>query len=122
MQDAVDTRSGTGIRLSYDGRTHVVRNAAATWEIRLELEQLGAGEIIGVGSIATALDAPHDGMVAEVIASGRVDRQGTVRLLLTPIARGALATVSVVLHLVAGRGDGLDPIADAVVSVEGLPG
>ena len=87
----------------------------------MRAEQLGAGEIIGVGSIATALDAPHDGVVAAVIASGRVDRQGTARLLLTPIAHGALATVGVVLRLIAGRGDGQDPIADAVVSVEGLP-
>lgn len=121
MEDAVETHSGSGLRLSYDGKMHVVRNAAATWEMRLEIEQLGAGEIIGVGSIATALDAPHDGMVAEVIASGRVNRQGTARLLLTPIARGALTTVTVVLHLLAGRPDGQDPIVDAVVSVEGLP-
>jgi hypothetical protein len=121
MQDAVEIQSATAVRLSYDGRTHVVRNAAATWEIRLELEQLGAGEIIGVGSIATALDAPHDGIVAAVIASGRVDREGTARVRLTPIAAGSLATVAVVLRLAAANGDSQDPIVEAVVSVEGLP-
>jgi hypothetical protein len=120
MQDAVENHTRTAVRLSYDGRTHVVRNAAATWEMRLELEQLGAGEIIGVGSIATALDAPHDGLVAEVIVGGRVDHEGTARLHLTPIAAGSTATVTVVLRLAEGHGD-RDPVVDAVVSVEGLP-
>jgi hypothetical protein len=121
MQNAVDRHAGAGVRLSYDGRTHVARNSAGTWEIRLELEQLEVGEIIGVGSIATALDAPHDGLVAEVIASGRVDREGRVRLHLTPIAVGSTAAVFMVLRLAPGHGDGRDPIADAVISVEGLP-
>jgi hypothetical protein len=121
MHDAAATPASTGIRLSYDGRTHVLGNEAGTWEIRLELEQLGAGEIVGVGSVATALDAPHDGLVAEVILSGRVDRQGTARVVLTPLAPGALTTVSLVLRLADGRIDVQDPIVSAVLEVRGLP-
>ncbi len=121
MHDGAGMVAGSGIRMSYDGRTHVLGNEAESWEIRLELEQLGAGEIIGVGSVATARDAPHDVPVTEVILSGRVDRQGTACVVLTPLVPGALAVVTLVLRLVGGRMDVHDPIVSAVLEVRGLP-
>lgn len=45
------------------------------WELRLELRQLAAGEIVGVGSVTTALDAPHDGVTSSVRFAPLVDEQ-----------------------------------------------
>ena len=109
------------VRLGYDGHVHVLGNADGTWRLRLELEQLGAGEMVGIGSVWSALNAPHDGLTADVILSGRVDARGIARIVLTPIAAESLATVSLVVQLFDGRSDVQDPIISSVLEVHGLP-
>lgn len=121
MPETAELPTGARVRLVHDGRTHEIGNAAGSWSMRLELEQLGAGELIGIGSVATALDAPHDGVVAEVIVSGRVDGEGMARLVLTPLASGSLVTVTLVARVRGGRADAQDPVLDAVLEVHGLP-
>jgi hypothetical protein len=118
---ASNLAAATGVRVAYDGRVHRLRNDARTWDILLELEQLGAGEIVGIGSLTTALDAPHDGVTAQVIVSGRVRADGTGVIGLTPLAPGGGATITLTVRL-AARVDGQEPTIAEVLGVEGLPG
>ena len=121
MEQAAGGSADREIHLSYDGRTHVLANAASTWEIRLELEQLGAGEVVGIGSVATALDAPHDGVNAEVILSGRIDPHGVASIVLTPLAASSRPPITLIVRVLSGRLEGHDPIITHVLEVRGLP-
>ncbi len=120
MAEAGNNHTRPSVRLGYDGHVHVLGNLDGTWRVRLELEQLGAGEVVGVGSVWRALDAPQDGLTANVILSGRVD-DGIARIALTPIASGGPARVTLVVRLFDGRSDVQDPIISSVLEVHGLP-
>ncbi len=120
MELIVRDFTGIGVQLRYDGRVHTLRNAAGTWDLRLELEQLGAGEVVGIGDVTTALDAPHDGMTARVIASGRIRPDGTGHLGLTPLAAGGRPTIELTVRF-APRADGQEPVIAEVTAIAGLP-
>lgn len=116
----VDHCAGTGVSLRYDGHLHTIRNAAGTWDLRLELEQLGAGEIVGVGTVTTPLDAPHDGVTARLIASGRIGPDRTGVLELTPLGTGGHSVIVLSVRF-APRIDEQEPVISEVVAIEGLP-
>jgi hypothetical protein len=77
--------------------------------------------VVGVGSVWSALDAPHDGLTANVILSGHVHEHGIATIELTPIASGGPAPVALVVRLFDGRSDVQDPIISSVLEVHGLP-
>jgi len=116
----VDKCAETGVSLRYDGHLHTIRNAAGTWDLRLELEQLAAGEIVGVGSVTTPLDAPHDGVTARLIASGRVGTDGTGVIELTPLAAAARNVIVLAVRF-APRIDEQEPVVSEVLAIQGLP-
>jgi hypothetical protein len=116
----VDNCAETGVSLRYDGHLHTIRNAAGTWDLRLELEQLGAGEVVGVGSVTTSLDAPHDGVTARLIASGRIGSDRTGLLELTPLAAGGQSVIVLSVRF-APLIDEQEPVVSEVLAVRGLP-
>ena len=116
MVFTVENCAGIGIRLRYDGHLHTIRDAAGTWDLRLELEQLGAGEIVGVGSVT----APHDGVTAHLIASGRIGPDRTGRIELTPLAGGGRAAIVLSVRF-APRIDEQEPVVSEILEVVGLP-
>jgi hypothetical protein len=120
MELSVRDCAGIGVRLQYDGRVHALRNLSGTWDVRLELEQLGAGEIIGVGSVSTPMDAPHDGITGRVIVGGQLGPDGTGVLALTPLAAGGRAAVTMTVRF-APRLEGQEPVIAEVLAIEGLP-
>ena len=120
MVFTVDNCAGTGVRLRYDGHLHTVHNAAGTWNLRLELEQLGAGEIVGVGSITAPLDGPNDGVTTHLIASGRIAPDRTGVLELTPLDAGGRTPIRLAVRF-APRLDDQEPVVSAVLAIEGLP-
>lgn len=120
MVFTVDNCVGTGVWLRYDGHLHTIRNAAGSWDLRLELEQLGAGEIVGVGSVTTPLDAPHDGVTAHLIASGRIGPDRTAVLELSPLGAGGRAVIMLSVRF-APRIDEQEPVIAEVTAIEGLP-
>ena len=120
MVFTVDDCAGIGVRLRYDGHLHTIRNAAGSWDLQLELEQLGAGEIVGVGSVTTALDAPHDGVTAHLIASGRIGPDRTGVLELSPLGAGARAAIVLSVRF-APRIDEQEPVIAEILAIDGLP-
>jgi hypothetical protein len=115
----VDHCAETGVSIRYDGHLHTIRNAAGTWDLRLELEQLGAGEIVGVGTVTTPLDAQHDGVTARLIASGRMkpDRTGVLELM--PIAASGRSVIVLSVRF-APRIDEQEPVVSEVLAINGL--
>jgi hypothetical protein len=120
MHHVTDTSSGPGVRLGYEGQRHFLANAAGTWEVRFELDQLAAGEIVGVGSVWRAHDGPYDGLVTDVTMSGHVDQRGIARIVLSPIGTASAAIARLVVRLFDGRSNVQDPIISSVLEVEGL--
>lgn len=116
----VESCAETGVSLRYDGHLHTIRNAAGTWDLQLELEQLGAGEIVGVGSVTTPVDSPHDGVTAGLIASGRMQPDGTGVLELTPLAAGVRGLIVLSVRF-APRIDEQEPVVSEVLAIQGLP-
>ncbi len=121
MVFSVDKCPETGVSLRYDGHLHTIRNAAGTWDIRLELEQLGAGEIVGVGSVTTPLDAPHDGVTARVIASGRIGQDRTGVLELTPLAAAGRGVIALAVRFAPRIDEHEEPVVTEVLAIVGLP-
>ncbi|MEO6027848.1 MAG: hypothetical protein ABIR79_13365 [Candidatus Binatia bacterium] len=109
-----------GSTLSFDGCRHYLTPVGGAWEIRFELEQLGAGEVIGVGSVWTAARPGEPLRPWEVLVSGRVDERGMATLALVPVAATARSPVRLLVRM-AGRSDGQDPIVSEVLDVQGLP-
>ena len=120
MELTVRNFAGIGVRLQYDGHLHTIRSVAGTWDLRLELEQLGAGEIVGVGTLTTPLDAAHGGVTARVIARGWIGPDRTGVLELTPLSVGGRAVIILSVRF-APRLDDQEPIVTEVLALEGLP-
>jgi hypothetical protein len=86
------------------------------WQIRLELEQLGAGELVGVGSIARTTHP----RVSEVIVGGSLEGDGIARLRLDPIHRDDQAPLALLVR-VASHPDTADPMVTEVLEVCAMP-
>ncbi len=106
--------------LSFDGGRHYLTAVGGAWEIRFELEQLGAGEVIGVGSIWTAACPGEPLLASEVLVSGHVDEHGMATLSLVPVAATDRGPVTLLVRM-TGRTDVQDPIVSAVLDLQGLP-
>ncbi len=117
MHDPKDDLRDTGSLLSYDGRAHLLSCTAGSWRIRMELEELGKGEVIGVGMVWTTT---HD-TDTEVIVSGRIDDQGITVVTLTPVMPCRLDPISLVLR-VERQPEVHDPIVTEGLEVRGLAG
>jgi hypothetical protein len=109
-----------GSVLSFDGRQHYFTAVGGAWEIRFELEELGAGEVIGVGSIWTA-PRPGDALSSsEVIVSGRVGATRRATLVLDPVSADDTTPVRLAVRM-AARADGYEPIVEEILEVHGMP-
>ena len=109
-----------GSTLSFDGRQHFFTATGGAWEIRFELEELGAGEVIGVGSIWTAVRPGEALSFAEVIVSGRVNEARRGTLVLDPVEPAAGGPVRLAVRL-AARSDAQEPIVSEILEVHGMP-
>jgi hypothetical protein len=118
--DAPAFHGPNGPTLSFDGSAHFLTATGGAWEVRFELEQLGAGELLGVGSVWTPAHPGHPLLGSEVLVSGRVDEHGTATLFLVPIAASTQAPVTLLVRM-AERSDVQDPLVSEVLDVQGLP-
>ena len=97
------------------GRGQIV--CAETWHLRMELEDLGAGELVGVGLLSMP---PEAASPAEVLIGGTTEHDGTVRLRLLPT--GAQHELPIRLRVrVVPHPDTNEPIVSEVLEAEGSP-
>lgn len=109
-----------GSTLSFDGRQHFFTAVGGAWEIRFELEQLGAGEVVGVGSIWTPARRGAALSSADVIVSGRVSATRRATLVLDPVVPAERAPVRLVVRL-AEHVESQEPVVSEVIEVHGMP-
>ncbi len=103
-----------------EGRVQVVTYSApggGEWEVRLEIEALGAGEVVGVGSIATALPARGHRRSWDVVVAGLLGADGTATLRLEPLDGERHVSVTMLVRVTSDP-DTEDPLVDEVLAVE----
>lgn len=89
-----------------------------TWHLRMELEALGAGELVGVGSLS--VPAEGAGTPAEVLIGGKMEPDGTARLRVVPIGGHDELPITLRVRLVQ-HPDTNEPIVSEVLEAEGSP-
>lgn len=107
--------------LRYDGVMQVLTfraEGAGDWHLRLELEQLGDGELVGVATLASAalVTAAERGL--ELVISGHSDRQGLATLELRPVVDDGEGPVTLLVRLTTPP-DVADPTVREVLAVKG---
>jgi len=77
---------------------------AGDWIARIELQQPVVGELLGTGSISTAIHSAQYKRTTEVIAAGSLRNDGTAKIKLTPLFEGGDGPVTIIAEVVAGPG------------------
>ena len=113
--------SGRPPSLRHDGVMQILTfstETAGDWHLALELEQLGDGELVGVGNLSSAglVTAADRGF--ELVVGGRGDALGFATLELTPVVDDGGGPLTLFVRLAMPR-DGADPIVVEVLEVEG---
>jgi hypothetical protein len=107
--------------LRHDGVRQILTFSTATagdWHLALELEQLGDGELVGVGTLSAAALVTAAERGFELVVGGRANRQGLATLELTPVVDDGGGPLTLLVRLTVPR-DGADPTVASVLAVKG---